>query len=209
MEHKKCIIQYNEKKIKVIDMCTTIKIIEGIYDIFNKITAIINNLQDLISKFSDTIFNNIDNINSCRLVLLNNIKILYDNIIILFSTEYKNIKFIHYSINDIVPSGYSINLITSLDNINCSKPIIYVNSYKVKFCKKGIIKIIEYDDNIEPINVSFIGTHLNLLFKTHNMCKFNKILSKCFNNNLKTINYIKIIILKYINIINNLKNLYK
>lgn len=206
-ENNNCIIQYDNKNMIIVSIKNIIILLENIVDAFKKILEIINNFQKLILKFSEEEFNTINNISSCKIVLLNNIKLIHDNINIIFNIKYNNCQLITCSIDDSILSGYSISYINSLHEINLSNLIVYINSFRIKYSTSGVIKIVEYNDILEPISVNFLGTHFNKIKKCTKRSEFNKILSKCFNNNNKTISYIKIIVLKYIQIVNNLQTI--
>ena len=221
MSNKYCVIYYDSERMKIEKTKNIIKHLLLIVKTFKKMLEMIDNLQNLIMKLVEDEFNVNDNIKYSKKVLLNNIKILYDNIILLFNNQYNNVQIINFSMNDIVPLGYSINYINSLQHINSyrdtitepgkcntinyANTLIYINSYKIKYCEDGIIKIVEYDKDLIPISVNFLGTHINLI----NNYNFHDRLSKCYNNNLETIGYIKVILMKYIQIIDNLQNIYK
>jgi hypothetical protein len=193
-----CIIYYNSKKMKVLKIKNTIKLLELIVETFKKLLNLIDNFQETIVKLIENDFSiNIDdNIKLTKIILENNVKLLYDNILILFNIQYKNNQIINISINDIIPYGYCINYNNS---------DIYINSFKIKYSDESIIKIVEYDNLLEPIGVYFLGTHINNI---NDVETTTKILSKCFNNNLKTIGCIKTVCLKYIQIVNNLQKIF-
>ena len=227
MSNKYCVIYYDSERMKIEKTTNIIKHLQLIVKTFKKMLEMIDNFQKLINNIAENEFNANDNVGHCQKLLLNNIKLLYDNIIILLNNQYNNVQIINFSMNDIVPLGYSINYINSLQHINSyrdsefreaeihvdtkcntinyANTLIYINSYKFKYSKDGIIKIIEYDKDLIPISVTFLGTHVNLI----NNYNFHDKLSKCYNNNLGTIGYIKIILMKYIQIIDNLQNIYK
>jgi hypothetical protein len=205
-----------EKTINIINL------IKNIIIILKKIIDLIDGLQDLILKFTNETFNAIDNVKYIRLVLQNSIKTLYENILILFNTQYRTIQLINYSSDTFIPQGYTINYVNSLSHINLIKntennknylnpgatinianKLIYVNPFRVLYSDVGVIKIIEYNNELEPIQINFLGTHIEDI----NVHTLNDKLSKCFNNNLYTINTLKTICLNYIQIVNNLQKI--
>jgi hypothetical protein len=195
MSDKYCIIYYNPDKMNIEKSSNTIIYLKNIINIFKKLVEIITTFQELITKLSENIFSHNDNIKYNKKILFNSVKLLYDNIVILFNTKYNNNNLINISITSDIVSGYSINFVNSS---------IFINSYKINFSSEvGVIKFIEYDKNLEPINVSFLGTHFNKITENN----FYDKLSKCFDNNLSTITLTKTISLKYINIYNNLKKI--
>jgi hypothetical protein len=224
MTNKYCIIYYDSQRMKIEKTINIIQLLKKLVIIFKKIIELINDVQELIFKFSNDTFNQIDNIDSIKIAIFNSIKSLYDNLQILLGTQFKNIQIINYSTDNIIPKGYSINYINSLQHINIftsnnqsqnylnpgstiniANTLIYINSFKILFSEEGIIKIIEYNNNLEPISVNFLGTHI---LKINNDKLYDK-LSKCFNNNLKTINAIKIMCLNYTQKINLLQKIIK
>jgi len=222
MTNKYCIIYYDSDRMKIEKTINIIKLIKNITIILKKIIDLIDGLQDLILKFTNEIFNAIDNIKYIRLVLKNSIKILYENILILFNTQYRTIQLINYSSDNFIPQGYTINYVNSLSHINLIKntdnnknylnpgatinianKLIYINPFRVLYSDVGVIKIIEYNNNLEPIQINFLGTHIEDI----NVHTLDDKLSKCFNNNLHTINTLKTICLNYIQIVNNLQKI--
>lgn len=221
MSNKYCVIYYDSERMKIEKTKNIIKHLQLIVKTFKNMLEMIDNFQKLIIKLTEEQFNVNDNIKYSKKVLLNNIKLLYDNIILLLNNQFNNVQIINFSMNDIIPLGYSINYINSLQHINSYREIhvddsqcntinyantlIYINSYKIKYSENGIIKIVEYDKDLIPTEVYFLGTHINLI----NNSNFHDRLSKCYNNNLATIGYIKVVLMKYIQIIENLQNIYK
>ena len=219
MSNKYCVIYYDSERMKIEKTKNIIKHLKIIVEAFKKMIEIIDNFQKLLTKLVQDEFNVNDNVKYCKKLLLNNVKLLYDTIIILLNNQFNNVQIINFSMNDIVPLGYSINYINSLQHINAyaetksniyntinfANTLIYINSYKIKYSENGIIKIVEYNKELIPIGVCFLGTHINII----NNCNFHDRLSKCFNNNLETITYIKIILMKYIQIIENLQKICK
>jgi hypothetical protein len=191
MDEKYCLITNEVKKITIKDM---IKILILLVNSFKKINSIIDEIQTLILKFNDGIFDNYNNIQSVKQVLLKSIETCYLNIQMILNISYKSIQILNYTSDSIPPPGLTINY------LNTS---IHINSYRVLYSKDGIIKLVEYDKNFKPLNINWIGTHLNKI----NKISFNKRLSKCFNNNLKTINTIKVKCANYIQLINNLQKI--
>ena len=202
MSNKYCVIYYDSKRMKIEKTKNIIQHLKVIIETFKKIIEIINNFQKLITKLVEDEFNSNDNVKHSKNVLLNNVKLLYDNIIVLLNNQCNNIQIINFAMDDNIQLGYSINYFNSLQQMNT---LIYINSYKIKYSEHGIIKIVEYNKELIPIGVCFLGTHMNLIDNNN----FYDRLSKCYNNNLGTITYIKIILMKYIQVIENLNNIYK
>ena len=202
MSNKYCVIYYDSKRMKIEKTKNIIQHLKVIIETFKKIIEIINNFQKLITKLVEDEFNSNDNVKHSKNVLLNNVKLLYDNIIVLLNNQCNNIQIITFAMDDNIQLGYSINYFNSLQQMNT---LIYINSYKIKYSEHGIIKIVEYNKELIPIGVCFLGTHMNLIDNNN----FYDRLSKCYNNNLGTITYIKIILMKYIQVIENLNNIYK
>lgn len=191
---KKCIISYNSKVLSVKDV---IKILYTIVKIFKKIILLIDEIQTLILKFNDDVFNYHENIPSVKKALIDANEILYTNIQMLFNTtESNSINILSHS-SDLLPIPGLI--------INYANTQVYINSYRMTYSKDGIIKLVEYDNNLKPVSINWIGTHLNKITEQ----TYNYRLSRCFNNNLKTINYIKLKCLHYIQLINNLQKIIK
>lgn len=222
MANKNCIIYYDSERMKIEKTINIIKLLKKLIIILKKIIDLIDSLQDLILKFTNETFNAIDNVKHIKVALKNSIKILYDNILILFNTQYKSMQLINYSTDNYIPQGYTINYINSLSHINLIKNkdknndyldpgatinianrLIFINSFRILYSDLGIIKIIEYNNDLEPIQVNFLGTHISDI----DVYTFNDKLSKCFNNNLYTINAIKSMCLNYIQIVNNLQKI--
>ena len=82
----------------------------------------------------------------------------------------------------------SINILTHSSDIlpkpgliiNYANTQLYINSYRILHSKDGIIKLVEYDFNLNPVSINWIGTHLSKITAD----TYNDRLSKCFNNNL-------------------------
>ena len=224
MTNKYCIIYYDSQRMKIEKTINIIQLLKKLVNIFKKLLELINEIQDLILKFSNNTFTSINNTDYIKIGLFNSIKTLYDNLQILFNTQFKNIQIINYSTDNIIPKGYSINYVNSLQHINMitnnnqsqnylnsgttiniANTLIYINSFRILFSNEGIIKLIEYNNELEPISVNFIGTHIT---EINDEILYSK-LSKCFNNNLKTINVVKIMCLNYTQKINFLQKIIK
>lgn len=188
-----CIVSFGSKICNVKDV---LKILHTVIKIFKKIILLIDGIQDLILKFNESILNHYENISSIKLGLISGIETLYVNIQMLFNTVENSIKILSHS-SDILPiPGLVINYLNTQ---------IYINSYRISHSKDGIIKFVEYDNNLKPISIKWLGTHLNRI-TSHT---YHDRLSKCFNNNLKTKNYLKLKCLNYIQLINNLQKIIK
>jgi hypothetical protein len=224
MTNKYCIIYHDPERMKIEKSTNIIKLLKKIIIVFKKILELIDELQTLILKFSNDIFNAVDNVKYIKQSLFNSIKALYDNIVILLNSQFETIQIINFTTDNIIPIGYTINFINSLQHINVVKnneldkeylnpgstinitnSLLYINSFRVLFSDVGVIKIIEYNNNIEPVSVNFLGTHISEI----NVHTLDDKLSKCFNNNLNTINHVKIICLDYIQKVNYLQKILK
>jgi hypothetical protein len=194
MSNKHCIITYDGNKTKIDKIKNIIKMLSMIVVLFKKINDFIDEIQTLILKFNDGIFSFYENIPSVKDVLLKAIETCYLNIQMLFNTSVESIYLLSYTSGDIPLPGLTINY---------SNTLVHINSFRVLYSKDGIIKIVEYDSNTQPLSVNWIGTHLNKM----NEFTFSDRLSKCFNNNLETINAIKVKCLNYIQLINNLQKI--
>ena len=167
MTNKYCIIYYDSQRMKIEKTINIIQLLKKLFIIFKKIIELINEVQELILKFSNNTFTSLNNTEFIKIGLFNSIKILYDNLQILFNTQFKNIQIINYSTDNIIPKGYSINYINSLQHINAhinnnqiqnylnpgttiniANTLIYINSFRILFSEEGIIKIIEYNNNL-------------------------------------------------------------
>jgi hypothetical protein len=199
-----------------------IRLLKKIIIVFKKINQLIDELQNLLIKFSNDIFNAVDNVKYIKQSLFNSIKALYDNIVILLNSQFNSIQIINFRIDKIIPLGYTVNFINSLQHINIINnseqdkdylnprstiniinSLLFINSFRILFSDVGVIKIIEYNNKLEPISVNFLGTHISEI----NVHTLDDKLSKCFNNNLNTINHIKIICLDYIQKVNYLQKI--
>jgi hypothetical protein len=208
--------------MKIEKTTNIIKLLKKIIIVFKKILELIDEVQKLIIKFESDLFNAVDNVKYIKKSLLNSIKALYDNIVILLNSQYNSIQIINFTTDKIFPLGYKINFINSLQHINVIKnseqdkdylnpgstinitnSLLFINSFRVLYSDVGIIKIIEYNNHLEPISVNFLGTHISEI----NVHTLDNKLSKCFNNNLNTINHIKIICLDYIQKVNYLQKI--
>ena len=222
MTNKYCIIYHDPERMKIEKSTNIIKLLKKIIIVFKKILELIDELQTLILKFSNDIFNAVDNVKYIKQSLFNSIKALYDNIVILLNSQFESIQIINFTTDKIIPIGYTINFINSLQHINAIKnseqdkdylnpgstinitnSLLYINSFRVLYSDVGVIKIIEYNNDLEPISVNFLGTHISEI----NVHTLDDKLSKCFNNNLNTINHIKIICLDYIQKVNYLQKI--
>lgn len=222
MTNKYCIIYHDAERMKIEKSTNIIKLLKKVIIVFKKILELINELQTLILKFSNDLFNAVDNVKYIKQSLFNSIKALYDNIVIILNSQFESIQIINFTTDNIIPRGYTINFINSLQHINAIKnseqekdylnpgstinitnSLLYINSFRVLYSDVGVIKIIEYNNNIEPISVNFLGTHISEI----NVHTLDDKLSKCFNNNLNTINHIKIICLDYIQKVNYLQKI--
>lgn len=194
MSNKHCIITYDSNKTKIEKIKNVIKMLHSIVIIFKKIIQFIDSVQTMILKFNDDIFNYLDNVTSVKEVLLQSIQICYTNIQMLFNTSIESIYLLSFTSDEIPKAGISINY---------ANTIFSVNSFRVIYSSDGIIKLVEYDSELKPISINWIGTHLNKI----NSHTFNDRLSKCFNNNLSTINSLKLRCMNYIQLINNLQKI--
>jgi len=194
MENEHCIITYDTDKTKNDTIKNVIKMLYSIVIIFKKLIQFIDSIQTMIIKFNDEIFNYYDNITSVKEVLLQSIQVCYKNIQMLFNTSIESIYLVSFTSDDIPKPGISINY---------ANTIFSINSFRVIHSDDGIIKLVEYDSNLKPISINWIGTHLNKI----NKITFNDRLSKCFNNNLSTINSLKLKCMNLIQLINNLQKI--
>jgi hypothetical protein len=177
-------------------------LIYHIIEIYNKLTEIIEEFQELIEKLGNNQFSLITNVINTKQIFLNSIETLFNNIVILFSRKIKNKNLINYSSGNKIINGYQIGYYNF--NIERNVVIASINSYNIKISKFGVIKLIEYDHDFNPINVLFLGTHFNNI-NTEQELQVR--LSKAFQNNKKTISYIKTMCMKYIQIYNNILKL--
>ena len=224
MTNKYCIIYYDPERMKIEKSTNIIKLLKKIIIVFKKILKLIDELQKLILKFENNLFNAVDNVKYIKESLFNSIKALYDNIVVILNSHFESIQIINFTTDNIIPIGYTINFINSLQHINVIKnneqdkdylnpgstinitnSLLYINSFRVLYSDVGVIKIIEYNNNLEPISVNFLGTHISEI----NVHTLDDKLSKCFNNNLNTINHVKIICLDYIQKVNYLQKILK
>jgi hypothetical protein len=222
MTNKYCIIYHDSERMKIEKTTNIIKLLKKIIIVFKKILELIDELQKLIIKFESDLFNAVDNVKYIKKSLLNSIKALYNNIVILLNSQCNSIQIINFTTDKIIPLGYKINFINSLQHINVIKnseqdkdylnpgstinitnSLLFINSFRVLYSDVGIIKIIEYNNHLEPVSVNFLGTHISEI----NVHTLDNKLSKCFNNNLNTINHIKIICLDYIQKVNYLQKI--
>ena len=213
MINKYCIIYHDSERMKIEKTTNIIRLLKKIIIVFKKILELIDELQKLIMKFSNDLFNAVDNVKYIKTSLFNSIKALYDNIVILLNSQFESLQVINFTTDNIIPLGYTINFINSLQHINVIKnteqkkdylnpgstinitnSLLFINSFRILFSDVGVIKIIEYNNNREPISVNFLGTHITEI----NVHTLEEKLSKCFNNNLNTINHIKTRCLDYI-----------
>lgn len=194
MSNKHCIITYDRNKTKIDKVKNIIKMLHVIVQVFKKINDFIDEIQSLILKFDEKVFTVYENIPNIKDALLKSIETCYINIQMLFNTTIESIYLLSYTHGDIPLPGLGINY---------SNTLFHINSYRILYSKDGIIKIVEYDQNLKPLTINWIGTHLNKI----NEFTFNDRLSKCFNNNLSTINSIKKKCLNYIQLINNLQKI--
>ena len=222
MTNKYCIIYHDPERMKIEKSINIIKLLKKIIIVFKKIVKLIDELQKLILKFENNLFNAVDNVKYIKESLFNSIKALYDNIVVILNSHFESIQIINFTTDNIIPTGYTINFINSLQHINAIKnneqdkeylkpgstiniinSLLYINSFRILFSDVGVIKIIEYNNDLEPISVNFLGTHISEI----NVHTLDDKLSKCFNNNLNTINHIKIICLDYIQKVNYLQKI--
>jgi len=194
MESKYCKVTYNTNKTKIDKIKNVIKMLCSIVVIFKKIIQFIDSIQIMIIKFNDEIFNYYNNIPSVKQILLQSIQVCYTNIQMLFNTSIESIYLLSSTSDDIPKPGISINY---------ANTIFSINSFRVIYSDDGIIKLVEYDSELKPISINWIGTHLNKI----NQITFNDRLSKCFNNNLVTINSLKLKCMSLIQLINNLQKI--
>jgi hypothetical protein len=94
-------------------------------------------------------------------------------------------------------NGYQIGYYNF--DLNRNIIIASINSFNIKISKYGIIKLIEYDYDFNPISVLFFGSHFKKTEKD-----LESVLSKAFQNNLKSLYHIKTICLKYTQNYNNI-----
>ena len=135
-ENKKCVVSYNNK---VHNIKSVIKMLYTIVKIFKKIIEFIDEIQTLILKFNDSVFNYYENIQSVKSALIGSIENCYINIQMLFNTVQDSINILTHS-SDILPKPGLI--------INYANTQLYINSYRILYSKDGIIKLVEYDFNI-------------------------------------------------------------
>lgn len=194
MSTKHCIITYDGNKTKIDKIKNIIKMLNTIVIIFKKINSFIDEIQTLIIKFNEETFNHYENIQGVKDAMLNSIETCYLNIQMLFNTSVESIYILSYTSEDIPLPGLVINY---------SNTVFHINSFRVLYSKDGIIKIVEYDPESKPISINWIGTHFNKI----NEFTYSDRFTKCFNNNLETINAIKGKCLNYIQLINNLQKI--
>jgi hypothetical protein len=197
MSNKQCKVTIIDYKIKTehFTLKTTIKMLQIILNGLKKIICFIDEIQTLVIKFNECTYNDVDNISSIKEALLTAIEICYNNIKMVFNDLVSSTCIFIYTIDPFPKAGISIKY----NGVSFN-----VNSFRLASSKEGIIKLVEYDCNLEPLSIYWIGTHLNKM----NNETFNDILSKCFNNNLTTINMLKIRCLHYTHLINNLQKYY-
>ncbi len=194
MSSKHCIIMYDGNKTKIDKIKNIIKMLHMIVHVFKKINDFIDEIQTLILKFNEGVFTIYENIENMKDVLLKSIETCYLNIQMLFNTSIESIYLLSYTCGVIPLPGLTINY---------ANTVFHINSFRILYSKDGIIKIVEYDINSKPLTINWIGTHLNKI----NEITFSDRLSKCFNNNLATVNAFKVKCLNYIQIINNLQKI--
>lgn len=194
MSSKCCIITYDTDKTKIDKIKNVIRMLHSIVTIFKKIIEFIDSIQTMILKFNDEIFNYLDNVSSVKEVLLQSIQVCYTNIQMLFNTSIESIYLLSFTSDEIPKPGISVNY---------ANTVFSINSFRVIHSEHGIIKLVEYDSELKPVSINWIGTHLNKM----NQVTFNDRLSKCFNNNLSTINSLKLKCMGLINLINNLQKI--
>lgn len=173
-------------------------ILYNIINIYKKIISLIDDFQELIIKLGNQQFSLISNIANTTQIILDSIELLYNNIIILFSKKINKNQLINYSDKDI-KKGYNIGYFNV--DINKIITITFINSYKIKMAPFGVIKLVEYNKNIDAINVVFLGSHFNNIVTEEDL--MNK-LSKAYNNNKITLSSLKTTCMKYIQIYNNI-----
>jgi hypothetical protein len=191
MENRYCKVTYNSNNIKIYNIKNVIKMLYSIVIIFKKIIQFVDSIQTMILKLNDEIFNYYNNIPSIKQILLQSIQVCYKNIQMLFN---KSNYLLSFTSDEMPKLGILINYLNT---------VFYVNSFRVIYSDDGIIKIVEYDSELKPICINWIGTHLNKI----NQITFNDKLSKCFNNNLETINSLKLKCMSLIQLINNLQKI--
>ncbi len=185
---------YDENKTKIDKIKNIIKMLHMIIVVFKKIIDFIDEIQTLILKFNDGVYNFYENIPNIKKVLLKSIETCYLNIQMLFNTSLESIYLLSYTSEEIPLPGLTINY---------SNTLVHINSFRILYSKDGIIKIVEYDSQIKPVSINWIGTHINKM----NEFTFHEVLTKCFNHNLETINSIKVKCMNYIQLINNLQKI--
>ena len=181
---------------KKLESCNII--LYNIISIYKKIISLINDFQNLIIKLRDQNYCSFTNISNTIQIILNSIELLYNNIIILFSKKVNKNQLINYSNKDII-KGYNIGYYNF--DLNNDITITYINSYKIKMSNFGVIKIVEYNKEIDAINVVFIGSHFNNILSEEDLLYR---LSKAYQNNKITLSSLKTTCMKFIQIYNNI-----
>jgi hypothetical protein len=172
-----------------------------IINIYKKFIILIEKFQDIIEKLANNQFNSISNVENTRQIYFNSIEILFNNITILLSKKIENKFLINFSTNNKIINGYDIGYY----NFELERYIIFasIHSFNIKLSKSGVLKLIEYDNDFNPIFVLFFGSHFNAIGEND----LQRVVTKAFNNTETSLFHIKTICVKYIQIYNNILTL--
>lgn len=169
---------------------------------YKKILCLFDLFLELLNKLEDKIFNNIDNNENTLKVIKNAIYVLYNNIVMLFTVRINNIQLVNISLSNMTVQGFKIyNVTSTMPECDVRNNLYYyINSLRVQYYKKGLIKIVCNNTRDIPENIMFIGLH-NI---SENL---RDTITQCKETVVTSISKIKILQLNYIQILNNLQNI--
>ena len=169
---------------------------------YNKSQELIEELQVFLNKVNDKKLD----INTTYLTTTESINkhilAIYQSLNNLSNIKIEGRKIINVSNNKFNKEGFIINYIDICIGNKLRKKNLsyYIHSLRIQYDEsKNIIKIIINDINNNPEHIGFIGSDTSYINENNYLEKY----SKCFNNNLKTQNILRIYNLYYILIFNS------
>ena len=157
-------------------------------------------LNKLLSTLCTQVFSIDNNVEHVFQIFLNSIKTFYNDTLILFTSRSNDIQIVNISLDRCPINGYVIY--SNDGDINIDYNIFYhINSMRIQYSDKGIIKIIINNKQNIPEDILFVGTNAS------KHTEINTLISTAKDNINNAITKFRIIDMKYVQMINNLQNI--
>lgn len=191
----------NNKKCNRLDkLCHVLKFLYNLQKTHKKYIDMLENYNELLTQLCTQVFSIENNKEHVFQIFLNSIKTFYNDTLILFTSKSNNIQMINISLNCTPINGYVIY--SNDGDINVDYNIYYyINSMRIQYSNKGLIKLIINNKQNIPEDILFIGTDTTKHDTIESLITMTK------NNVNNTITKFRIINMKYVQMINNLQNI--